>query len=91
MLGCGNLALCYVAAGRLDGFLNVATNPWNVFAGKIVLQAVQHSPRGPTGHQFRGQTLDTHQPVRPRRVQRDDPEIPPRYSRLDTALPDTPA
>lgn len=37
MLGSGQLALCYVAAGRLDAYLNVATNYWNVFAGKVIL------------------------------------------------------
>jgi myo-inositol-1(or 4)-monophosphatase len=43
MLGCGQLALCYVAAGRLDAFLNVATSPWNVHAGSVILRAVRNT------------------------------------------------
>ena len=37
MLGSGQLALAYTADGRLDVFMNVSTEFWHVFAGKIIL------------------------------------------------------
>lgn len=37
-LGSAALDLCYVAAGRLDGFWEVSLNPWDMAAGVLVLQ-----------------------------------------------------
>jgi myo-inositol-1(or 4)-monophosphatase len=39
MLGSGQLALCYVAGGRLDAFLNISTPYYDVYAGKVILEA----------------------------------------------------
>jgi myo-inositol-1(or 4)-monophosphatase len=36
--GSAALDLCYVAAGRLDGFWEVKLNPWDMAAGFIILQ-----------------------------------------------------
>lgn len=37
-LGSAALDLCYVAAGRFDGFWEVALSPWDVAAGVLILQ-----------------------------------------------------
>lgn len=40
-LGSGNLGICLVAARpRIAGFLNINTNPWNVFPGRVILESV---------------------------------------------------
>ena len=36
--GSAALDLCYVAAGRLDGFWELSLNPWDVCAGALVLE-----------------------------------------------------
>ena len=36
--GSAALDLCYVAAGRLDGFLERSLKPWDYTAGSIILQ-----------------------------------------------------
>ena len=36
--GTAALDLCYVAAGRFDGFWEVALNPWDMAAGVVILQ-----------------------------------------------------
>ncbi len=37
-LGSAALALAWVAAGRLDGYFNLNLNPWDVAAGKLLIQ-----------------------------------------------------
>ena len=37
-LGSAALDLCYVAAGRLDGFWEIRLNPWDVAAGALIAQ-----------------------------------------------------
>ena len=37
-LGSAALDLCYVAAGRLDGFWEMALNPWDVAAGGLICE-----------------------------------------------------
>jgi len=37
-LGSAALDLCYVAAGRLDGFWEVRLKPWDVAAGGLIAQ-----------------------------------------------------
>jgi myo-inositol-1(or 4)-monophosphatase len=36
--GTAALDLCYVAAGRFDGFWEVALNPWDMAAGAVILR-----------------------------------------------------
>jgi len=36
--GCAALDLCFVAAGRFDGFWEYGLQPWDVAAGKIILE-----------------------------------------------------
>jgi myo-inositol-1(or 4)-monophosphatase len=37
-LGSAALDLCYVAAGRFDGFWEMALNPWDVAAGGLIAE-----------------------------------------------------
>jgi myo-inositol-1(or 4)-monophosphatase len=37
-LGSAALDMVYVAAGRLDGFWEVSTNPWDIAAGTLMVQ-----------------------------------------------------
>jgi myo-inositol-1(or 4)-monophosphatase len=37
-LGSAALDLCYVAAGRLDGFWEIRLNAWDVAAGALIVQ-----------------------------------------------------
>jgi myo-inositol-1(or 4)-monophosphatase len=37
-LGSAAIDLCYVAAGRLDGFWEQALHPWDVAAGALIIQ-----------------------------------------------------
>jgi myo-inositol-1(or 4)-monophosphatase len=36
--GCAALNLCYVAAGRYDGFWELNLNPWDIAAGKLIIE-----------------------------------------------------
>jgi myo-inositol-1(or 4)-monophosphatase len=36
--GSAALDLCYVAAGRFDGFWEVKLNPWDMAAGSVLVQ-----------------------------------------------------
>ena len=36
--GTAALDLCYVAAGRFDGFWEVTLNPWDMAAGVVILR-----------------------------------------------------
>jgi len=36
--GTAALDLCYVAAGRFDGFWEVTLNPWDTAAGAVILR-----------------------------------------------------
>jgi myo-inositol-1(or 4)-monophosphatase len=38
ILGCAALELCYVAAGRLDGYLHMGLKPWDIAAGKLIVE-----------------------------------------------------
>ena len=37
-LGSAALDLCYVAAGRMDGFWEQDLNPWDIAAGALIVQ-----------------------------------------------------
>ena len=37
-MGSAALALCYVAAGRLDGYIDTGVEPWDVAAGLLILR-----------------------------------------------------
>jgi myo-inositol-1(or 4)-monophosphatase len=37
-MGSAALDLCYVAAGRIDLFMEVGLQPWDTAAGKIIIQ-----------------------------------------------------
>ena len=37
-LGSAAIDLCYVAAGRLDGFWEQRLNPWDISAGALIVQ-----------------------------------------------------
>lgn len=39
MLGCGQLALSYIARGRFHAFVDNYTHPWDVVAGHVVVEA----------------------------------------------------
>jgi myo-inositol-1(or 4)-monophosphatase len=36
--GSAALSLCYVAAGRLDGYFHLALSPWDVAAGALIIE-----------------------------------------------------
>ncbi len=48
---CGSaaLSLCYVAAGRLDGYLHLALSPWDVAAGALLVEEAGGQVTTPTG------------------------------------------
>lgn len=50
--GTAALDLCYVAAGRFDGFWEVKLNPWDMAAGAVILREA-----GGTVTDFQGRTL----------------------------------
>jgi len=58
--GSAALDLCYVAAGRFDGFWEVKLNPWDMAAGSIVLREAggQITDFGGREHSIYGQELD---------------------------------
>jgi myo-inositol-1(or 4)-monophosphatase len=37
-LGCASLDLCYVAAGRYEGFWEVGLSPWDVAGGIVIVR-----------------------------------------------------
>lgn len=51
--GSAALDLCYVAAGRLDGFWEFALNPWDVAAAVLILHEAGGSSSGPSGLPYR--------------------------------------
>jgi myo-inositol-1(or 4)-monophosphatase len=51
--GSAALDLCYVAAGRFDGFWELKLNPWDVAAGKLLVEEA-----GGVVTDFDGETLD---------------------------------
>ncbi|MBN1253774.1 MAG: inositol monophosphatase [Deltaproteobacteria bacterium] len=51
--GSAALDLCYVAAGRFDGFWELKLNPWDVAAGKLIVEEA-----GGVTTNFRGARLD---------------------------------
>lgn len=55
--GSAALDLCYVAAGRFDGFWEVRLNPWDMAAGSVIL-----GEAGGTVTDFSGAWLSIHQP-----------------------------
>jgi myo-inositol-1(or 4)-monophosphatase len=56
-LGSAALDLCYVAAGRLDGYWEVALQPWDKAAGILIVQEA-----GGTVTDFRGNPPDIFEP-----------------------------
>src|ERR1041384_5620443 len=57
--GTAALDLCYVAAGRFDGFWEVALNPWDMAAGVVILREAGGTVSGFKGapHSIYGQEL----------------------------------
>lgn len=55
--GSAALDLCYVAAGRFDGFWEVKLNPWDMAAGVVILREA-----GGTLTDFSGKAHSIHQP-----------------------------
>lgn len=55
--GSAALDLCYVAAGRFDGFWEVKLNPWDMAAGVVILREA-----GGMVTDFSGSTHSIHQP-----------------------------
>ncbi len=55
--GSAALDLCYVAAGRFDGFWEVKLSPWDMAAGVVILREA-----GGRVTDFRGNTHSIHQP-----------------------------
>jgi len=51
--GAAALDLCYVAAGRLDGFWEMGLNPWDVAAGALMVREAGGSVTGPDGGPYR--------------------------------------
>jgi myo-inositol-1(or 4)-monophosphatase len=51
--GSAALDLCYMAAGRFDGFWELKLNPWDVAAGKLIVEEA-----GGLVTDFRGKALD---------------------------------
>ena len=47
--GAAALDLCYVAAGRLDGFWELKLNPWDVAAGILIIHEAGGTVTGPAG------------------------------------------
>lgn len=54
MLGCDALALCYVAAGRLDLFWGLEPKSESVRAAKLILEEAEAQVIGPLGLHYRG-------------------------------------
>jgi myo-inositol-1(or 4)-monophosphatase len=48
--GSAALDLCYVAAGRFDGFWEVKLNPWDVAAGIVILREAGGTVTDFAGH-----------------------------------------
>ena len=51
-LGSAALDLCYVAAGRLDGFWEQKLNPWDMAAGALIVQEAGGTVTGSGGQPF---------------------------------------
>lgn len=55
--GCAALDLCYVAAGRFDGFWELSLNPWDIAAGALILEEA-----GGAVTRFNGQPYSIYHP-----------------------------
>ncbi len=51
-LGSAALDLCYVAAGRFDGFYEASLKPWDVAAGALIVQEAGGTVTGTGGEHF---------------------------------------
>lgn len=51
--GAAALDLCYVAAGRLDGFWELKLNPWDVAAGMLIVREAGGTVTGGGGQPYR--------------------------------------
>jgi len=51
-LGSAALDLCYVAAGRMDGFWERRLNPWDVAAGALIVEEAGGRVTGMDGAAF---------------------------------------
>lgn len=47
--GCASLDLCWVACGRLDGFVELALQPWDYAAGLLIVEEAGGRVTGPEG------------------------------------------
>jgi myo-inositol-1(or 4)-monophosphatase len=55
--GAATLDLCYVAAGRLDGFWEIELKPWDMAAGILIIRE-----SGGQVTDYRGESIDLHSP-----------------------------
>ena len=65
-LGYAAIDLCYVAAGRLDGFWEVHIGPWDISAGALIVEEAGGRVSGTDGTAFasrRGNILATNGPL----------------------------
>jgi len=51
-LGSAALDMCYVAAGRLDGYWEEVIQPWDIAAGAVILREAGGTPSGLGGEPF---------------------------------------
>ena len=47
--GCASLDLCYVACGRLDGYVELALQPWDYAAGMLLVEEAGGRVTAPCG------------------------------------------
>lgn len=47
--GCASLDLCYVACGRLDGYVELSLQPWDYAAGALVVEEAGGQITTPNG------------------------------------------
>ena len=65
-LGSAAIDLCYVAAGRLDGFWEMHLGPWDIAAGALIVSEAGGRVTGTDGRPFqsrRGNILATNGPI----------------------------
>jgi myo-inositol-1(or 4)-monophosphatase len=87
-LGSAAIDLCYVAAGRLDGFWEQKLNPWDTAAGALIVEEAGGRVTGSTGAPFRSR--DGHVVAsngHPRRDGPDDCELHGAFTKRDGLTP----
>ena len=90
-LGSAALDLCYVAAGRFDGFWEQKLQPWDVSAGALIVAEAGGRVTSASGETFRSRPRQRprHQRPHPHRDAGDDPGLSPPDSVLETGRSET--